>query len=286
MYKALNYWVFGGFEGAKTPYEFIDFAAEQGLDGIELIFGDIILPEISDAECVKIREYAKAKNVGLRTMASGAGWGQPISAEDEAEAAAAFEFNKRYLEVAALLGAETVLIVPGATKGLAPDAPVRTYKSVWDRSVAALKKLAPIAEKLNVNIGVENVWNRFLLSPMEWKYFLAEIDSPNVGIYLDVANTQYQLPAEDYVEILGSSVKAVHIKNYKKSGDWGSVLDFGENILDGDVNFKNIIAALNKVGYKGAFTAEMIPFSRGENLNIPDYDLSVKTVKAMKEIFG
>ena len=176
--------------------------------------------------------------------------------------------------------------MPGATKGLAPDSPVRTYKSVWDKSVAALKKLAPIAEKLNVNIGVENVWNRFLLSPMEWKYFLDEVNSTKIGIYLDIANTQYQLPAEDYVEILGDKVKAVHVKNYKKSGDWGCVLDFGEDILDGDVNFSNIINALNKIGYNGAFTAEMIPFSRGENLNIPDYDLAVKTVAAMKKIFG
>ena len=286
MYKALNYWVFGGFEGAKTPYEFIDFAAEQGLDGIELTFGDIILPSISDEECIKIREYAKVKNVGLRTMASGAGWAQPISAEDEAEAAAAFEFNKRYIEVAALLGAETVLLVPGATRGLAPDSLVRTYKSVWDKSVAALKKLAVIAEKHNVNIGVENVWNRFLLSPMEWKYFLDEINSPAVGIYLDIANCQYQLPAVDYVEILGSRIKAVHVKNYKKSGDWGCVLDFGEDILDGDVEFDKLVTALDKIGYKGAFTAEMIPFSRGENLNIPDYDLAVSTVNAMKKIFG
>lgn len=286
MYKALNYWVFGGFTGAKTPYEFIDFASEQQLDGVELTFGDIILPSISDEECIRIREYAKSKNVGLRTMASGAGWAQPISADDEAEAAAAFDFNKRYLEVASLLGAETVLLVPGATKGLDPAAPVRTYKNVWDKSIAALKKLAPIAEKLNVNIGVENVWNRFLLSPMEWKYFLDEINSPKVGIYLDVANCQYQLPATDYVEILGDKIKAIHVKNYSKSGDWGSTLDFGEDITVGDVDFNKLISALNNINYQGPLTAEMIPFSRGENLNIPDYDLAVKTVNAMKKIFG
>ena len=286
MYKALNYWVFGGFEGARTPYEFIDFAAEQGLDGVELTFGDIIMPDITDAECVKIRQYAESKNVGLRTMASGAGWAMPVSSEDAAEAEKAFEFNKRYIEVAALLGAKTVLLVPGATRGLDPAAPVRSYKSVWDKSVAALKKLAVVAEKHQVFIGVENVWNRFLLSPMEWKYFLDEIDSPWVGIYLDIANCQYQLPATDYVEILGDKIKAVHVKNYTVTGDWGSTLDFGEDILEGDVEFDKIINALNKIGYQGAFTAEMIPFSRGENLNIPDYDLAVKTVAAMKKIFG
>ena len=75
MYKALNYWVFGGFEGKKTPYEFIDWAAEKKLSGVELTVGDCLKIDISEAECRKSAAYAASKKIGLRTLASGAGWG-------------------------------------------------------------------------------------------------------------------------------------------------------------------------------------------------------------------
>ena len=75
MYKALNYWVFGGFDGQKTPYEFIDWAAEKGLDGVELTVGDALSPDITEEECRKIAKYAADKKIGLRSLATGAGWG-------------------------------------------------------------------------------------------------------------------------------------------------------------------------------------------------------------------
>ena len=71
MYKALNYWVFGGFGPNKTPYEFIDFAKAQGLDGVELTVGDCLSADIDEAECRKIAAYAKERGVGLRTLATG-----------------------------------------------------------------------------------------------------------------------------------------------------------------------------------------------------------------------
>ena len=72
MYKAINYWVFGGFTGEKTPYEFVDFAAAPQLDGIEITVGDAISIDITEEECKKIAAYAASKNIGIRTLASGA----------------------------------------------------------------------------------------------------------------------------------------------------------------------------------------------------------------------
>ena len=83
MYKALNYWVFGGFGPNRTPDEFIDFAAAHGLDGVELTFGDAVAEDVPEAECRRIAEYAKSRGVGLRTMATGHYGAESLGADDE-----------------------------------------------------------------------------------------------------------------------------------------------------------------------------------------------------------
>ena len=115
MYKALNYWVFGGFGPNKTPYEFIDFAKAQGLDGVELTVGDCLSIDIDEAECRKIAAYSKERGVGLRTLASGHYGAESLGAADEAERLRAVDFTKKYMQIAAWIGAETILVVPGST---------------------------------------------------------------------------------------------------------------------------------------------------------------------------
>ena len=95
MYKALNYWVFGGFTGEKSPKEFIDFAVANGLDGIELTVGDAINESITEEECRAIAEYAKAKGVGLKTLATGKYGSLSLGAADEAERQEAIAFTKK-----------------------------------------------------------------------------------------------------------------------------------------------------------------------------------------------
>lgn len=285
MYKALNYWVFGGFDGQKTPYEFIDFAVETGLDGVEFTFGDIIKEDITADECAKISEYAKSKNIGLRTMASGAYWGLSLASTDEAERQKALNFTRRYIEVASLLGVETILVVPGATKvAWDPSRPIQNYKSVWENSIKSLNELKPFLEKFSVNIGLENVWNRFLISPMEWKFYLDEVNHPQIGMYFDVGNCEFQVPAVDFIEILGDKIKAIHIKNFKGEDSCGNLHGFGDDLLDGDVDFDGLKKALEAMNYQGTLTAEMIPFSRLPDLVLPDYELAVDTAKKLKSI--
>ena len=285
MYKALNYWVFGGFGPNKTPYEFIDFAAAKGLDGIEMTVGDCLSPDLDEAECRKIAAYAKEKGVGLRTLASGNYGAMSLGADDEAERANAVAFTKKYLQIAAWIGAETILVVPGSTTvAWDPSRPKVSYGRCWEQSTKSIRELLPLAEKLGVNIALENVWMRFLLSPMEWKLFLDQFDSDRVGMYLDVGNCLIYLPAEDYVELLGKRVKAIHIKNWKSEDCGGGLHGFGDSLKVGDVDFKTVFAALEKVGYTGTFTAEMIPFSRLPDLVLPDQALAEKTVEELKSI--
>ena len=287
MYKALNYWVYGGFTGEKTPYEFIDFAAAQGLDGIELTVGDALAPEITEAECKKIAEYAKSKNIGLRTLASGFFWGCSLSADDETERQQAVEFGKKYIRIANWIGAETILVIPGSTRvAWEPGRPVVSYANAWANSTKSLKELLPVAEKLNVNLALENVWNRFLLSPMEWKFFLDQFESDKIGIYFDLANCCIYGRPQDYIEILKDRVKAVHVKNFSETDCAGGLHGFGDDITVGEVDFEAVKKALAAIGYKGTMTAEMIPFSRLPDLVLPDEELAIFTVQKLKEVIG
>ena len=282
MYKALNYWVFGGFGPNKTPYEFIDFAKAQGLDGVELTLDDCLSVAITEEECSKIAAYAKERGVGLRTMATGHYGAESLGADDEAERVRAVEFTRKYLQIAAWLGVETILVVPGSTSvAWDPSRPKVAYGRCWEQSVKSIRELLPLAEKLGVDIALENVWMRFLLSPMEWKLFLDQFDSDRIGMYLDLGNCQLYLPSEDYIELLGKRIKAVHVKNWKGDDCGGGLHGFGDSLLAGDVDFKAAFAALEKSGYDRTLTVEMIPFSRLPDLVLPDQALAEKSVREL-----
>ena len=285
MYKALNYWVFGGFGPNKTPYEFIDFAKAQGLDGVELTLDDCLSVTITEDECRKIAAYAKEKGVGLRTMATGHYGAESLGADDEAERMRAVEFTKKYLQIAAWIGAETILVIPGSAHVTwDPSRPVVPYKTVWENATKSLRSLLPLAEKLGVNIALENVWMRFLLSPMEWKLFLDQFESDRLGMYFDIGNCLLYAPAQDYVEILGPRIKAVHIKNWQGDDCGGTLHGFGDSLLKGEVDYKAVLSAFKACGYDRTFTVEMIPFSRLPDLVLPDRALAEKVVAELKTL--
>ena len=284
-YIALNGWIYCGFGGEKKPRAFIDWAAEKGLDGIELTVGDCLSVDTSEAEAKELAAYAKEKGIGLRSLATGAGWGKWLCADDPAERAEAIDLVKKYLQLAAWLGAETVLVVPGATR-VAWDASHAevSYKNAWESATASIKELVPVAESLGVNLALENVWNRFLISPMEWKLFLDQFKSERVGMYFDAANCCLNCRPEDFPEILGGYIKAVHLKNFEESDSAGGLHGFGDDLFKGVVDFKKLFAAFAKIGYAGPFTVEMIPFSRLPDLVMPDAALAEKMVGQIKEL--
>ncbi len=285
MAIALNAWTYCGFGGEHTPREFIDWAAAKGLGGVELTVGDTLSVDTSEADAKELAAYARSRGVALRSLATGAGWGKWLCADSAAERAEAIEFVKRYLRLGSWLGAETVLVVPGATRvAWDPSHAEVSYKNAWAHSTASLRELAPEAERLGVNIGVENVWNRFLLSPMEWKLFLDGIGSERVGIYFDVANCAYFARPEDYPEILGAYIKGVHLKNFTGSDSAGVLHGFGDSVLQGDVDFVRVFAALKSIGYSGPLTVEMIPFCRLPDMTLPDIELASKMAKEIKRL--
>ena len=285
MFKSLNYWVFGGFTAERTCEEFIDWAKGQGLDGVELTIGDLIALDTPDARLAEIKAYAASKNIQLRTTAFSGGWTCSMSSPDKAERELAISRTEQGLRITAALGAETMLTLAGATRvAWDPSRPVVSYKTTWELATESVKKLLPIAEKYNVNMALENVWNRFLISPMEWKFFLDQFDSPKVGLYFDVGNFCINGQPEDFPEILGDYIKAVHLKNFEEVDCAGGLHSFGDDLLKGAVNFKAVFAALKAINYTGAYTAEMIPFSRLPDMVLPDLPLAEKTAKQMLEL--
>jgi len=284
-YIALNGWIYCGFGGEKKPREFIDWAASKGLDGVELTVGDCLSVDVTESEAKSLAAYAKEKGVGLRTLAGGFGWGKWLCADDPAERAEAIAFAKKYLQLASWIGAETVLMVPGATR-VAWDASHAevSYLGAWNNLLASLREIAPVAESLGVNFALENVWNRFLVSPMEWKVFLDQAGSSRIGLYFDVGNCCLNTNPADWPEILGDRIKAVHLKNFEESDSAGGLHGFGDDLFRGVVDFGKVFAAFKKAGYAGPFTVEMIPFSRLPDLVMPDAALADKTAGQIMEL--
>jgi hexulose-6-phosphate isomerase len=164
--------------------------------------------------------------------------------------------------------------------------PVLSYKTVWEKTVQSVKELLPLAEELKVAIALENVWNRFLISPMEWKLFLDQFTSKKVGIYFDLANCCIYCRPQDYIEILQEKVMAIHVKNFAESDCAGGLHGFGDDLLEGMVDFAAVQKSLEAINYQGALTAEMVPFSRLPDMVLPDEELAVKTCKTLKTLFN
>jgi len=282
QYIAGEYWVLGGFDGEKSAFSAIDDAASMGLDGIELTFGDCLKEDITEEECRDIATYAAEKGLGLRSLAAGFYWSCSLGSDDEAERERSVEFTHKYIKVASCLGVDRILLIPGAVDvGWDQSQPVTSYKNVWENSSASIRKLLPAAEQYNVTLCLENVWNKFLLSPIEFRMYLEQFKSSYVGIYFDVGNALLNGYPEHWIDILGDYVKAVHFKNFSRDDSGGLLHGFGDDLLKGDVNFPAVIRQLDAIGYEGPVTAEMIPFSRLPDLVLPDMLLARKTADAL-----
>ena len=150
------------------------------------------------------------------------------------------------LKGAKAMGADTLLLVPGR---VTEDT---RYKDVYERSQTGIRKIIPTAEKLGVVIAVENVWNGFLLSPLEFARYVDEFKSPFVRAYFDVGNVIGAFGfSQDWIRTLGPRIRKLHVKDFKLDGrQW-------TNLLDGSVNWREVRKAIEEVGYSGYMTAEL-----------------------------
>lgn len=283
----INYWTLGGFDGGKPAEQALKEVKEMGLDGIELTFeAGEFAPGISQKRCKEIRRYAEELGLKIATCATGKYWNLSLASTSSSTRKKAVNFTKDYLQSAGWVGAKTCLIIPGAV--FVPwdkSQPVIPYAKVWKLATDSIESLLPTARKAGVTMAIENVWNGFLADPYAMKTFVDQFQSRYVGVYFDIANCLLNGFPEHWIEILGKRISAVHVKNFKRQDCAGGLHGFGDDLLDGDVNFKVVIRALKKIGYKGPLTAEMIPFSRGDKLVLPDMELARDTARKMLKIF-
>ena len=239
MKKGISVWAYD----PKRPLpEVFRMAKESGFDGVEVAIADDgpITPQSSPADCRRIVEQAGEAGIELTSLASGLGWKYPIISPTASIRDQAIAKTRGSLDVARSLGLDTILLVPGTVD---PSTP---YDVAYKNAQSALNELVPHAEANGVAIGVENVWNKFLLSPLEMAKFLDEIGSPFVGAYFDVGNVILTGFPEQWIGILGSRIKRIHFKDFKRSV--GTLAGFCP-LTEGDVDWPAVLAALKAIGY-------------------------------------
>ena len=277
MKISASYWMFeGGLEAKKPLAEAMQEAKDLGFDAIELcIAGEGVLTHnTTQAQCEDIVAGAEKIGIEISSVASGESWSCSPSANDPEVRGKIIEFTKKALQVTKWLGTNAYLFVPGAVDVFfLPDAEVIGYDICYERATEAVKQILPVAEKTGVTLCIENVWNKFLLSPLEMASFIDGFNSKMVGAYFDVGNILLTGYPDQWIRILGERIKRVHVKDFKCSV--GTVEGFVD-LLEGDVDFEAVKSALAEIGYDGYVTGELIPFAPGR----PE-----KTAQAMKKIF-
>jgi L-ribulose-5-phosphate 3-epimerase len=277
MKISASYWMFeGGLEATKPIDEAIQEAKELGFEAIELAIGSkgVLTEKTTQAECEDIVATAQKIGIEISSIASGESWGCSPTANDAETRAKIIDFTRRSLQITKWLGNDAYLFVPGAVDVFfLPDAEVISYDVCYERAIEAIKEILSAAEESGVTLCIENVWNKFLLSPLEMRDFIDSFKSQMIGAYFDVGNVLLTGYPDQWIKILGKRIKRVHVKDFKVSV--GTAEGFVD-LLEGDVDFEAVKKALADIGYDGYVTAELLPFEPGR----PE-----KTAQAMKKIF-
>jgi L-ribulose-5-phosphate 3-epimerase len=180
-------------------------------------------------------------------------WKYPFSSADPKVVETSLEGARTSIRNAHLWGAGTVLLVPAVV-----DAHT-SYRDAYTRSQTAIRKLIPLAEELNVTLCLEEVWNKFLLSPLEFAKYIDEYQSPRIRAYFDVGNVVLYGYPQDWIRTLGNRIAKLHIKDFSFRHD-----PVAKNLVakwvglgEGDIDWNAIYQSLKDIGYQGTATVEL-----------------------------
>lgn len=239
-------------------------AKAAGFDGVE------VMSHMDRNEVLKARE---ATGLVIPSVCGALHGKYSLSDPDPAIRKLGMDALRVTLEDAKAYGADTVLLIPGRVSDAVG------YDECWDRAVEGLKKMIPVAESLGVTIAIENVWNNFLLSPLETARFIDQFNSPSLKAYFDCGNVLVIGWPEQWIRVLGQRIRRIHIKEYsrkiaEKQGKWAG---FNVPLLEGDNNWPVILKALDGIGYKSWATIEQPGGDTPEGLK----DLCVRLTKIL-----
>ena len=211
---------------------------EAGFEGTEM------MSHMDQDEVLRARD---ASGLVIPSVCGRDHWGKPLSDPDPKVRAEGLEALKQTLRDGKRYGASSVLLVPAVVNQTV------SYADAYTRSQAEIRKAIPLAEELGVKIAIEDVWNHFLLSPLEAARYVDEFHSPAVGWHFDVGNIlNYGWP-EQWIRILGPRIQKLHIKEFsrKKRDNQGLWKGFDVPLLEGDNDWPAIMKALDDIGYHG-----------------------------------
>lgn len=219
---------------------------ELGFDGVELDSPN----DLNEREILEARDKT---GLIIPGVVNSVHWKSPLSDPDASVRAACVESMKTALRDCKKYGGTTVLLVPAVVNEKV------SYADAYKRSQAEIKKILPVAKETGIKIAIENVWNNFLLSPLEAARYVDEFSSPMIGWYMDIGNiVRYGYP-EQWISTLGKRIFKVDIKDYsrKKANEDGVWKGFDAQLSEGDVDWSAVNKALKSIGYSGWGSAEV-----------------------------
>jgi L-ribulose-5-phosphate 3-epimerase len=200
-----------------------------------------------EREAEAIKKAADAAKIRIHSVMNMDHWEYPLSSPDPAIVEKSIEGMKISLHNAKLWGADAVLLVPAVVT------PQVTYQQAWERSQKQIRRLMPLAEELKVIMAVEEVWNKFLLSPLEFATYVDEFKSPWVKTYFDVGNVLLFGYPQDWIHAQAQRIVKVHLKDFKRKEDGYAWVNLGE----GDIDWPAVRKAFADVAYTGYVTTEL-----------------------------
>ena len=229
----------------ELPYaERFALARDVGFDGIEM------QTVTSADEAAVIRDAARKTGLHIHSVMNMDHWRFPLSSADAETVNRSVAGMEASLRNAALWGADAVLLVPAVV-----DAST-SYRDAWMRSQRVIReRLLPLARELKVVIAVEEVWNKFLLSPLEFAQYVDQLDSPWLKAYFDVGNVVFYGFPQDWIRTLGARIVKIHLKDFQLDRPNGRFA--WKNVGEGDIDWAAVRKALADVGFAGYVTTEV-----------------------------
>ncbi len=198
----------------------------------------------------EMRAASDATGLKIHSVMNEAHWKFPLSSGDPEVVRQSVAGMETSLRNAALFKAGAVLLVPAVV-----DAKT-SYADAWKRSQQVIReRILPLAAELKVIVAIEEVWNKFLLSPLEFARYVDEFQSPWAKAYFDVGNVVFYGYPQDWIRTLGSRIVRVHLKDFKVERKEDRF--HWTNIGEGDIDWVEVRKALNEIAYDGYMTTEI-----------------------------
>ena len=230
-------YMLGGLKPGKV-HDTFKMLKDAGFEGVELISPN----DLDRAEILKARDET---GLVIHGVSGSRHWKDTLSDPDPAVVERGLAAIHQEIDDCKAYGGTTVLIVPAVVT------PKVSYQQAWDRSRKAIKTLIPHAEKAGIKLAIEEVWNKFLLSPVEFARYIDEFQSEWVGAYFDIGNVVEFAYPQEWIRVLNKRILKIHMKEYAKPKRFDYLLG------EGEIDWSAVRSALNDVHYEGWITAEV-----------------------------